>query len=209
MSTTWTKRRTERSRRLEPVSPRGRAAQITVGACVGLAGAFTVWSAWAELTCPYGGPGGREWCRTTVGVGGIFVMAGIVAAVLGAIVLWGGIWRPLDPEGSDGWRWGEAALIVAAGLVFGLQVIDPVVCPEGYRLATGFDLCIAEGDAAVRVEATSQLARQLAAVAGGLILGIVVATWRRLPWVVGAAITVGATALGTSWFIRDTVGAPW
>jgi hypothetical protein len=209
VSATSMNRRTERSRRLEPVSPRGRAAQITVGACVGLAGAFTVWSAWAELTCPYGGPAGREWCRTTVGVGGLFVMAGIVAAVLGAIVLWGGIRRPLDPGGSDGWRWGEAALIVAAGLVFGLQVIDPVVCPDGYRLATGFDLCIAEDDAAVRVEATSQLARQLAAVAGGLILGIVVATWRRLPWVVGAAITVGATVLGTSWFIRDTVGPPW
>lgn len=202
-------RRGERSRRLEPVSARGKAAQITVGTCVMVAGLFTVWSAWAELTCPYGGPAGRAWCQTTVGVGGVFVMTGLAAAVVGGIVLWGGVWRPLEPHGGDGWRWGQTVLIALAAAVLGLQVIDSPVCPEGYQLAVGFDLCISEVDAAVRVDATSRLALQLAVVACGGALGLLVGGWRRFPWAIGVALTVVATALGTVWFIQDTVGLPW
>lgn len=209
MSTPTTTRRAQRSRGLEPVSVRGRAAQITVGACVMIAGLFTVWSAWAELTCPYGGPAGREWCRTTVGVGGIFVMAGLAAAALGAIVLWGGVWRPSDPNGGDGWRWGQAVLIALAGLVLALQVIDSPMCPDGFRLATGFDVCISQDDAAVRIEATSRTALRLGVAAAGVGLGVLVGAWRRLPWAIGVAITVLATALGTAWFIGETVGPPW
>lgn len=202
-------RRSERSRRWEPVSRRGKAAQITTGACVGLAGLLTVWSAWAELTCPYGGPAGREWCRTTVGVGGIFVMAGVGVAALGTVIAIRGLLRPLDPAGGDGWTWGEGVLIALAGLVLGLLAIDSPVCPTGYDMATGFDLCIAQGDAAVRVEATSRLALQLGVALAGVALGLVVAMWRRIPWILGVVTTVLATATGTLWFIDDTVGLPW
>lgn len=202
-------RRTERSRRWEPVSRRGKAAQITTGACLAFAATLTVWSAWAELTCPYGGPAGREWCRTTVGVGGIFVMAGIGVAALGTVIAVRGLLRPVDPVGGDGWTWGEGVLIALAGLVLGLMVIDSPVCPAGYDMATGFDLCIARGDASVRVEATSRLALQLSVVLAGTALGLVVAMWHRFPWILGAATAAVATAAGTLWFLDGTVGLPW
>jgi hypothetical protein len=142
-------------------------------------------------------------------VGGIFVMAGIGVAALGAVIAVRGILRPIDPVGGDGWTWGEGALIALAGLVLGLLVIDSPVCPAGYDMATGFDLCIAQGDAAVRVEATSRLALQLSVAVAGVALGLVVAKWRRLPSILGVVVTVLATATGTLWFIDGTVGLPW
>lgn len=202
-------RRAERSRRWEPVSPRGKAAQVTTGLCLAFAGLLTVWSAWAELTCPYGGPAGREWCRTTVGVGGIFVMAGLGVALLGVVIAVRGVLRPLDAIGGDGWTWGEGALIALAGLVLGLMVIDSPVCPDGYDMATGFDLCISRVDASVRVEATSRLGLQLSVALGGAAVGLVVAVWHRLTWIVGVVVTAAATTTGTIWFIDGTVGLPW
>jgi hypothetical protein len=89
------------------------------------------------------------------------------------------------------------------------MVIDPSICPEGYRKATGFALCILHSDAAVRVEATSQVALQLGVVLAGIALGIVVGAWRRIPAVLGTLITVLAVGAGTIWFIEDTVGLPW
>jgi len=142
-------------------------------------------------------------------VGGIFVMAGLGFAALAAAVVGRGVWRPLDPDGGEGWRWGEGGLIALSGVVLGLMVIDGQVCPTGYRMATGFDLCISQTDAAARVASTSQLGLQLGVVLGGLVLAIVVAAWRRIPWPLATVLTVVATAAGTIWFIEDTVGLPW
>lgn len=198
-----------RARTLEPVSFRGKVSQITTGACVLSASVLTVWSAWAELTCPYGGPAGREFCRTTVGVGGLFVMSALAGAAFGAVVLWAGVRRPLDPYGGSGWTWGEGALVLAAGVVLGLMVIDSPVCPEGYHLAIGFPICILETDAATRIDATSMVWLQAAVVAAAATIGVIVAAWRRVPTALGAILAVIATAAGTVWFIEGTVGLPF
>lgn len=198
-----------RTRSLEPVSFRGKVSQTTTGACVLGTSLLTVWSAWAELTCPYGGPAGREYCRTTVGVGGLFVMFGLLGAAFGAVVLWTGVRRPIEPHGGAGWTWGEGALVFAAGLVLGLMVIDSPVCPGGYQLAIGFPICILEANPATRIEATSMVWLQAATVAGAALIGIVIAAWRRVPAVLGAILVVAATAAGTVWFVEDTVGLPW
>jgi hypothetical protein len=59
------------------------------------------------------------------------------------------------------------------------------------------------------VEATSQLGLKLVTIAAAAAIGIVVAAWRRVPRAVGAIVAIAATAVGTVWFIEDTVGLPW
>jgi hypothetical protein len=190
---------------LEPISVRGRAAGITTGACWSVVGVTLVWSAWYELTCPLGGPRGTSICAHTVGVGGLAVMLGALLVVVGSGVLWRTSRRLLEPEGSSGWTWGEGFSVAVAGLAVAIT-IPTYHCPAGYVLTPVFHACASP--TSIIIDPPTRIGWKLAVAALGLVLGLVLARWRRIPWPLGSALTV-ATVAGATWYsIQMSVGLP-
>ncbi len=201
---TWLARR---RRTIDPISTRGRAAALTTGAVLFIGGAITVWASWAELTCNVGGRGGRAQCRTTVGVGGMFVMFGLAAAIGGAIALWRAFLRPLDDDGSDGWVAGEVVLVVVSLAAMAIVGIDLWSCPSGYDLARSFAVCIDPADPGSRIDPSSHLVDKLLVAGAALPLGAFV-WWRRVPWLVTSVVTIGVSAWALVVVIGQSVRFP-
>ena len=190
---------------LEPISLRGRAAGITTGLCCSAVGIALVWSAWYELTCPLGGPRGTSICAHTVGIGGLVVMLGALLFVVGSGVVWRTSRRLLDADGSSGWTWGEGLSVAVAGFTVAIT-IPTYHCPAGYVLTPVFHVCASS--AAVITDPPTWMDWKLAAAVAGLVLGVVVARWRRIPWPLGSLVTVASVG-GAAWYlIQMSVGLP-
>jgi hypothetical protein len=190
---------------LEPISLRGRAAGTTTGLCCSAVGIALVWSAWYELTCPLGGPRGTSICAHTVGIGGLAVMLGVLLFVVGSGVVWRTSRRLLDADGSSGWTWGEGLSVAVAGFIVAIT-IPTYHCPAGYVLTPVFHVCASS--AAVITDPPTWTGWKLTAAVAGLVLGVVVARWRRIPWPLGSLVTVASVG-GAAWYlIQMTVGLP-
>ena len=191
---------------LEPVSARGRAAGLTTGACALLAGFWLMFSSWTALTCPLGGARGRAICSHTTGIGGLMSLFAIGLSIAGAGILWRTGRRLVIPDGPSGWMWGEGVAIVAGGLTIALT-IPTFHCPAGYELTTVFHAC----RSAIRVpelivHAPTWLAWKFGVAAASVVVGVVVARWRRLPWPVASAVTSIVVA-SAAWYLAErTVG---
>ncbi len=190
---------------LEPISARGKAAGLTTGICWSVVGVALVWSSWYELTCPLGGPRGTSICSLTVGVGGLTVMLGVLVGVAGAGILWRTSRRLLGPDGASGWTWGEGVSVAIAGLTVAMT-IPTYHCPAGYVLTPVFHACASS--TAIITDPPTWIGWKLAAAATGLVLGLVLARWRRIPWPLGSLVTVASVGGATWYLIQSTVGFP-
>jgi hypothetical protein len=193
---------------LEPLSVRGRAAGITVGGCMILAGVWFMWSSWAPLTCPLGGELGRAVCSHAVGVGGLLFMFGLALFIAGAAVLWRTGRRLVVSDGLSGWTWGEGIAIVAGGLAIAF-LIPTYHCPAGYELTPVFHVCSSATQVPeIIVHPPTWLAWKFGIAAGAIVVGIVVARWRSLPWPIASVVTVAAAGVATWYLAETTVGLP-
>jgi hypothetical protein len=198
-------RRLTRREELEPLSVRGRAAGITAGACLALAGLGLMPSAWAALTCPLGGEQGRTLCSRTVGIGGLTELFAIGLLLGGCAILWRTARRPIDPDGLSGWTWGEGIAIVASGLTIAL-LIPTFHCPPGYELTPVFHACHSTTmTPELILHPPTWLGWKFGVTAGAVALGLIVGRWRRLPWPVASVLTVAWVGAAT-WYLADTTG---
>ncbi|HTG48674.1 MAG TPA: hypothetical protein VK646_13575 [Actinomycetota bacterium] len=195
-----------RRSQLEPLSRRGKAAALTTGGCLVIAGVAMIVSAWAELTCPLGGEEGRAICQHMTGVGGVFVMLGILAILAGAVALVSGLRRPVDEAvGLSGWTRAEGLLVAFAGITIAM-LIPTYHCPVGYKLTPVFHVCTSPS--AIINDPPTWLGWKVLVAVVGLALAIVVARWRRLPWPVASAATVLLFGGAAGWLIQTAVGFP-
>jgi hypothetical protein len=193
---------------LEPLSVRGRAAGITTGASALLAGVWLMWSSWASLTCPLGGEIGRAVCSRATGTGGLMTMFSFALAVGGAAILWRTSRRLTEPDGPSGWTWGEGLAILVGGVTIAL-LIPTTHCPAGYELTPVFHVCQSRTMVPeLIVHPPTWLAWKFGIAVAAVVLGVVVARWRRLPWPIASALTLAVVA-AASWYLADkTVGLP-
>jgi len=187
---------------LEPLSVRGRAAGITTGSCAVLAGLVLMWAAWDALTCPLSGEEGTAICNRSAGLGGLIEMFALGLFVSGCAILWRTGRRLVTEDGLSGWTWGEGIAIAASGLTIGL-LIPTFHCPAGYQLTAVFHVCRgATMTPEIIVHPPTWLGWKVGAVAAGIVVGIVVARWRRLPWPVASVVTIAAVG-GATWYLAD------
>jgi hypothetical protein len=193
---------------LEPLSVRGRAAGITMGASMVLAGVWFMWSSWASLTCPLGGARGRAVCSRAVGVGGLLFMFGLALFIAGAAVLWRTGRRPVVSDGLSGWTWGEGIAIVVGGLTIAL-LIPTYHCPAGYVLTPVFHVCHSVTQIPeIIVHPPTWLAWKFGIAAASIIVGVVVARWRPLPWPIASVLTIAVVGSAAWYLAETTVGLP-
>jgi len=193
---------------LEPLSVRGRAAGLTTGGCAVLAGLGLMWSAWAALTCPLGGDEGRTVCSRIVGVGGLMEMFAVGLFLGGCAIVWRTSRRLIAADGLSGWTWGEGVAIAASGLTIGM-LIPTFHCPAGYELTPVFHVCASRTmTPEILNHPPTWLAWKLGIAVAGIVLGIIVGKWRRLPWPVASVCTFASVAAATWYLAEKTVVNP-
>lgn len=183
-----------------------KAAHLTLGASFVASGLFLAWSAWDEFSCTAGASTSTGPCGIGIqAAGGIFLVS-MALTIAGAIVVWRGMRRPIDPDGAAGWRIGQALAVMACGAVIALMV-PRLSCPEGTHLSAVFRFCVST-DRSFPAPSTG-LWWKWGALGLGLVLGLLLLLWRRMPWPVATAIVL-AVFLGTAGFIAyRTTGLPW
>ena len=187
-----------RGRRGAPddVSPAGRIAGLTVGACLLVsAGAFLV-ASWDELRCTPAG----ERCDDIAGVGGAVSLAAAAAAVAGVVVVAATVRRPVSGSASSAWTWGLAVLFTIGTTLIATR-IPGHTCPDGIHLTPIFNTCV---DGARRFDATSWQWPKRALLVSGAVVGFTLIRSPRRVWLTApvAAITWFA---GTGWLLYDTM----
>jgi hypothetical protein len=195
---------------LEPISPRGRAAGITVGAGLLVAGIGLVWSAWHALRCGLGGPAGEMVCGHAMGIGGLVSMLGLGLVAAGTGILWRTGRRLVDGDGLSGWIAGEGVTIAISGLFIGL-LIPTYHCPAGYELTKVFHACrgiTPEQVPALILHPPTWMLWKIAVIVTATVIGVVVARWRALPWPVTSVLTAVTLATATLLLADRSVGLP-
>jgi hypothetical protein len=195
---------------LEPISPRARAAGITVGASLLASGLFVVWAAWHALRCGLAGTAGQTICSRAMGLGGLLSLLGLALAAAGAGILWRTGRRLVDPEGPSGWIAGEGLTVALAGILIAL-LIPAHHCPAGYEMTQVFHACRALSTQQVPqliLHPPSWIAWRLAIAGAATVVGVVVARWRGLPWPVATIVTAGTVAAATLLLADRSVGLP-
>jgi len=191
---------------LMPISVRGRAAGLTTGICMVLAGGALSWSALDSPGCT------REVsvtaCARATGIEGLIVMVGVALSIGGVVIVWRTSRRLVAPDGSSGWTWGEGLAVIAGGVVLSL-LIPTYHCPAGYELIPVFQECRSSTQVpALILHPPTWLGWKLGIAAGSIGLGLVIARWRRLPWPLASAITVAVVGVATWFFADKAVGLP-
>jgi hypothetical protein len=183
-----------------------KAAHLTLGACFVMSGAFLLWSAWDEFSCTAGESTSTGPCGIGIQVAGGIVLVAMVLTLAGAIVVWRGLRRPVDPGGSSGWRIGQALAVIACGAIVALM-IPRVTCPEGFHLSVVFRFCVS-ADRSFPAPSTG-FWWKWAAVGVGTALGLLLLVWRTVPWQLATAVVV-VVFLGTAGYAAyRTTGLPW
>jgi hypothetical protein len=193
---------------LEPLSVRGRAAGLTVGACVLVSGLVLVWASWHALRCGLGGVAGQTICNQVMGLGGMVSMLGLALAAAGAGVLWRTGRRLVAPDASSGWMVGEGTVIAIAGVVIGL-LIPTYHCPSGYEMTSVFHACRSTTQVPELIlHPPTWIAWKFGVAAAAIVLGVAVARWRRLPWPIASVLTVAVVGVATFSLAKTSVGLP-
>jgi hypothetical protein len=191
---------------LPPETLQAKAAHVTLGACLLAAGLFLAWSAWDEFSCTAGRSTSTGPCGIGIQAAGAIFFVAVLMTIAGAIVLWRGVRRPVDPDGSSGWRVGQGLAVIACGVVLALM-IPTLSCPPDMHLSVVFRFCVS-ADRSYPAPATG-LVWKWVAFGGGVALGVVLLAWRRMPWALATAI-VSVAFLGTAGYVAwRTTGLPW
>jgi hypothetical protein len=178
---------------------------VTVGVCMLAGGGLFIVSAWDELNCVAGELTSSGTCGIGLTSAATLVVVGIFLVLIGGIVLFRAIRRPVNEDGGDGWRVGQAVLVMICGALTALMI--PLQrCPAGTTLSPVFRFCVNQD---VSYPAPSPgLPWKIAAVIGGIVIGVLMIRWRSMPiWV--ATVIVVAASIGTSLYILwRTTGVP-
>lgn len=168
-------------------------------------GALFLLSAWDDVNCVAGEVTSSGPCGVGIIAGGSLVAIGIFLLVVGCIVLYRAIRRPVDEEGADGWRVGQAIVVMVCGVLMALM-IPRLRCPRGTTLSPVFRFCVNQN---VSFPAPSPgLPWKFAAFAVGLAIGTLMIRWRSMPVWLATAVVVAA-CIGTALFIVSrTTGLP-
>jgi hypothetical protein len=188
-----------------PETLRGKAAHPTVAVCLVVSGALFVVSAWDEVDCVAGEFTSSGPCGIGIVAGGSLVVIGIMLMVVGCIVLSRAVRRPVSEEAGDGWRVGQAIVVMACGTLVALM-IPRLRCPPGTILSPVFRFCVNQQ---VSYPAPSPgLPWKFAAFGVGIVIGVVMIRWRSMPiWL--ATLIVVAACVGTAVFtVYRTTGVP-
>lgn len=188
-----------------PETLRGKVAHLTVAGCLLVCGALFVVSAWDEVDCVAGEFTSSGPCGIGIVAGGSLVVIGILLVIVGCIVLSRAMRRPVSDEAGDGWRVGQAIVVMACGALLALM-IPRLRCPPGTILSPVFRFCVNQQ---VSYPAPSPgLPWKFAAFGVGIVIGVVMIRWRSMPiWL--ATLIVVAACVGTAVFtVYRTTGIP-
>jgi hypothetical protein len=190
---------------LPPETLRAKAAHLTVAGCFLACAALFLVSSWDEVTCVAGEVTSQGPCGVAIIFGASLITAGIGLLIVGGVMVVRGLRRPVDPDGGDGWRSGQAILVMVCGGLVAL-LIPRYRCPPGTTLSPVFHFCVSHF---VTYPAPSPgMPWKFAAVGSGIVLGIVMLRWRSMPWWLGSAIVV-VVCIGTALFtVSRATGIP-
>jgi hypothetical protein len=190
---------------LPPETLRAKAGHLTVAGCLVACGALFLVSSWDEVSCVAGEFTSSGPCGIAIVSGSSLIAVGFVLLIAGSIMLVRGLRRPVEAEGGDGWRIGQAVVVMACGGLLALM-IPRLKCPPGMNLSPVFRFCVSPD---LMYPAPSPgLPWKFAAFGVGIALGIVMLRWRSMPWWLASAIVVAA-CLGTALFtVSRSTGIP-
>jgi len=191
---------------LPPETLRAKAAHLTVGGCmVAIAGLF-LWSAWDEVNCVAGEMTSSGPCGIGLTSGGTLAVVGIGLLLIGGIVLFRGLRRPIgDRDAGDGWRIGQAVVVMVSGAVLALM-IPRYACPADTTLSPVFHYCV---NPTHNSPAPSPgLPWKFAAVGVGIAIGVLLIRWRSMPWWLASIVVVAASLGSASYVLWRTTGIP-
>jgi hypothetical protein len=144
-------------------------------------------------------------CGIGIYIAGSLITVGIFLLIIGAIVLYRAIRRPVDEDAGEGWRVGQGVVVMICGALLALM-IPRQRCPAGTTLSPVFRFCVNQD---VSYPAPSPgLPWKFAAFGVGLVIGVILIRWRSMPvWL--ATVVVVAACVGTAVFIVSrTTGLP-
>lgn len=185
---------------------RAKAAHLTVGGCLLGSGMLLLWSAWDEFSCVPGESTSSGPCGIGMQAAVIVVLAGLLLLVPGLVVFVRGFLRPVDPDGSTGWRLGQAFAVMGCGVVLAFM-IPRYSCPDGTRLSAVFRFCVSTQES--YPAPSTGLVWKIAALVAGLALGVVLLRWRTLAWPVATVVVVAVFAFTAGYTAHRTTGLPW
>ncbi len=132
-------------------------------------GALFLISAWDEVNCVAGEFTSTGPCGIAIVAGGSLVTVAIFLLIIGAIVLFRGLRRPVEESGGDGWRVAQAVVVMMCGTLLALM-IPRLKCPPGTTLSPVFRFCVSPE---VTYPAPSPgLPWKYAAFGAGIVLGV-------------------------------------
>jgi len=190
---------------MPPETLRAKVAHVTVASCMVLCGALFIVSAWDEVNCVAGESTSSGPCGIGLTSGVSLVAVGIFLLIIGAIVLYRSIRRPVSEEGGDGWRVGQGFVVMICGVLLAL-LIPLQRCPPGTILSPVFRFCVNQE---VSYPApTPGLKWKLLALGAGIAIGVLMIRWRSMPiWL--ATVIVAGACIGTALFaVWRTTGIP-
>jgi len=196
----------KRRRKLPGEPLRAKAAHLTLAGCFIGSGLFLMWCSWDHINCVAGESTATGPCG--VGIHGSAAVFGVSVILLlaGAIALYRGLRRPVDPQGSGGWRIGQAFAVMGCMAIVAL-LIPRQSCPEGTHLSPVFRFCVS---ATRSFDAPSTgLAWRWAAFGLGIVLGVVLLRWRSMPWQLATALVVVVFAVTSVYTATRSTGLPW
>jgi hypothetical protein len=190
---------------LPPETLQAKAAHLTVAVCLLACGALFLVSSWDEVTCVAGEFTSSGPCGIAIISGASLIAVGAALLIVGCIMLVRGLRRPVAVEAGDGWRIGQAVVVMVCGALLGLM-IPRLKCPPGMNLSPVFRFCVSPN---LMYPAPSPgLPWKFAAFGVGIAIGIVMLRWRSMPWWLASAIVVAA-CLGTALFmVSRSTGIP-
>ena len=106
-----------------------------------LSGALFIVSSWDEVNCVAGEFTSSGPCGVGLVWGGTLLSVGILLAIIGGIALFRAARRHVDADGGDGWRVGQAVVVMICGVLLGL-LIPRYECPPGTTLSPVFKFCV-------------------------------------------------------------------
>jgi hypothetical protein len=160
-------------------------------------GGLFIASSWDEVNCVAGESTSSGPCGVSIVWGGSLISLGIALVLIGCIAMVRAARRPIDPDGGDGWRIGQAFVVMTCGALLALA-IPRYRCPSGTTLSPVFRFCVSHD---VSYPAPSPgMPWKFAAVGLGIAIGIVMIRWRSIPIWLATAIVVVAS-VGTSLYV--------
>jgi hypothetical protein len=162
-------------------------------------------SAWDEAGCVAGEYTSSGPCGIEIVAAEWLVVIGLFLLIIGCIVLYRGIRRPVGEDAADGWRVGQAVVVMICGVLMSLM-IPRYRCPPGTTLSPVFRFCVNQD--VVYAAPSPGLPWKFAAFGMGIVIGVVLIRWRSVPiWL--ATVVVVAASVGTALFITwRTTGIP-